>query len=175
MDFDNISYVALPQKRNMSSTEYSGLPVGTPALHFEVQCSNLVSCFNSVRKQAVPNGSFRDFLSALIQMMGTLLKHAKTLPSWFFIPSSPTTEQIGLRLTIDGVWIGEWIYWPLVYTTRNYTLHITGTQTSVLSLLQSPLAVSWQRLLPREILQLPALRSSWHSRPCTTLVNWRRI
>jgi hypothetical protein len=31
------------------------------------------------------------------------------------------------------------------------------TDTSVLSLLQSPLDVSWQRLLPREILQLPAL------------------
>jgi hypothetical protein len=23
-------------------------------------------------------------------------------------------------VTIDGVWIGEWIYWPLIYTTRNY-------------------------------------------------------
>jgi hypothetical protein len=42
------------------------------------------------------------------------------------------------------------------------------TQTNVLSLLQSPLAVSWQRLLPREILQLPAVRSSSHGRPCRT-------
>jgi hypothetical protein len=24
------------------------------------------------------------------------------------------TEQ-----TVDGVWIGEWIYWPLLHTTRN--------------------------------------------------------
>jgi hypothetical protein len=23
-------------------------------------------------------------------------------------------------VTIDGVWIGEWIYWPLIHTTRNY-------------------------------------------------------
>jgi hypothetical protein len=23
-------------------------------------------------------------------------------------------------VTIDGVWIGKWIYWPLVHTTRNY-------------------------------------------------------
>jgi hypothetical protein len=46
------------------------------------------------------------------------------------------------------------------------------TQTSVVCLLQSILAVSWQRLLPREILQLPALRSSYHSRPCRTLPNW---
>jgi hypothetical protein len=30
-------------------------------------------------------------------------------------------------VTIDGVWIGEWIYWSHVYTTRNYTLQITDT------------------------------------------------
>jgi hypothetical protein len=23
-------------------------------------------------------------------------------------------------VTIDRVWIGEWIYWPLIHTTRNY-------------------------------------------------------
>jgi hypothetical protein len=32
-------------------------------------------------------------------------------------------------------------------------------------------AVPWQRLLTVEILQLHALRSSCHSRPCRTLVN----
>jgi hypothetical protein len=25
-----------------------------------------------------------------------------------------------LGVTTDGVWIGEWIYWPLMHTTRNY-------------------------------------------------------
>jgi hypothetical protein len=60
-------------------------------------------------------------------------------------------------VTIDVVWIGEWIYLPLVYTTLNSTLHTTDTQTSILSLLQIPLSVSWQRFLPRETLQLPAL------------------
>jgi hypothetical protein len=45
------------------------------------------------------------------------------------------------------------------------------TQKSVLSILQSPLAVSWQRLLPREILQLPCFRSPCHGRLCRTLVN----
>jgi hypothetical protein len=25
-----------------------------------------------------------------------------------------------LYVTIDGIWIGEWIYWPLIHTTRNY-------------------------------------------------------
>jgi hypothetical protein len=46
----------------------------------------------------------------------------------------------------------DWIldYRPFVHTTRNYTVQITDTQTSVLSLLQLLLAVSWQRLLQRE-------------------------
>jgi hypothetical protein len=58
--------------------------------------------------------------------------------------------------------LGTTLYWPHWHT-----------QTNVFSLLQSPLTVSWQRLLPREILQLPALRSSWHSRPCRALFNWQ--
>jgi hypothetical protein len=32
-----------------------------------------------------------------------------------------------LGVIIDGVWIGEWIYWPLVYTAQNYILQITDT------------------------------------------------
>jgi hypothetical protein len=74
---------------------------------------------------------------------------------------------------MDAVWIGEWICWPLVYIAQYYILQITDTETSVLSLLHSPLTVSWPRLLPREIFQLPVLRSSCHSRPCRTLVNWQ--
>jgi hypothetical protein len=35
-------------------------------------------------------------------------------------------EELGV-VTVDGVLIGEWIYWPLVYTTWNYTLQITDT------------------------------------------------
>jgi hypothetical protein len=23
-------------------------------------------------------------------------------------------------VTIDGVWTGEWVYWPLIHTTQNY-------------------------------------------------------
>jgi hypothetical protein len=52
-----------------------------------------------------------------------------------------------------------------------FTVH-WYTQTSVFSLLQSPLAVSWQRFLQRQILQLSALRPSCHSHPCRTLVGW---
>jgi hypothetical protein len=62
-----------------------------------------------------------------------------------------------------------------LYTPLRTTLHssLTHTETSGLSLLRSPLAVSWQRLLSREILQLPTLRSSYHSHLCRTLVNWQ--
>jgi hypothetical protein len=68
-------------------------------------------------------------------------------------------------------------WWMDLLTTciHHSELHFTVhwyTQTSVLSLLLSPLVVSWQRLLPREIIQFPALSSSCHSRSCRTLVNW---
>jgi hypothetical protein len=50
-------------------------------------------------------------------------------------------------VTVDGVWVDDSIYWllihPLLVTTRYRLL----TQTSVLSILQSPLTVSWQRIL----------------------------
>jgi hypothetical protein len=45
-------------------------------------------------------------------------------------------HQMGTYLgcvTIDGVWIGDWLYWPLVYTTRNYTLQITDAHRLVSS------------------------------------------
>jgi hypothetical protein len=69
-------------------------------------------------------------------------------------------------------------WWMDLLTTCIYNseLRFTDhwhTQISVLSLLQSPLAVSRQRLLPVTIIQLPALWSSCHSRPCRTLVNWQ--
>jgi hypothetical protein len=56
-------------------------------------------------------------------------------------------------MTIDGV-LDYWIYWPFAgRTTNNYntvaifTLYSSLLQTIVLSLLNSPLAVSWQRIL----------------------------
>jgi hypothetical protein len=37
---------------------------------------------------------------------------------------NPTTSDTSLSssmcVTIDGVWIGEWIYWPLLHMTQNY-------------------------------------------------------
>jgi hypothetical protein len=69
-----------------------------------------------------------------------------------------------------------WIMDLLITCIHRSELHFTDnwhTQTCVLSLLESPLAVSCQRLLLREILQLPELRSSCHSLPCSTLVNWQ--
>jgi hypothetical protein len=58
-------------------------------------------------------------------------------------------------VTIDRLWFGHSIYWPLVYTTRNYTLQIIDSQTSVLSLLQFAIAVSRQRLLRGRFLSFP--------------------
>jgi hypothetical protein len=57
----------------------------------------------------------------------------------------------------------EWLLDILTTSIHLSELHFTDhwhIQTTVLSLLQSPLAVSWQRLLSRGILQLPAFRSS---------------
>jgi hypothetical protein len=68
-------------------------------------------------------------------------------------------HDLRVYVTIDGVWIGYWIYWPLIYKPSElHFLDHWNAQISVPSLLQSPLAVSWQRLLLRQILQVPALR-----------------
>jgi hypothetical protein len=84
------------------------------------------------------------------------------------------------RVTID--WMNgftDHLYTPFgttLYRSLTHTHTHTHTQTSVPSLLYSPQAVSQQRLLPRDILQFPALRSSCHSRPCRTVsqltTNW---
>jgi hypothetical protein len=73
-------------------------------------------------------------------------------------------------VTKDGEWIGASDL--LTTCIHHLELHFTDrrhTQTSIHSTLQSPLAVSWQRLLPKEVLQLPALRSSCHSNLFRTL------
>jgi hypothetical protein len=63
----------------------------------------------------------------------------------------------------------------LLWTTSNYSaisdLHTTEPAKPFPSLLSSLTAVSCQRILTMEILQLPALGSSCHSLPCKTLVN----
>jgi hypothetical protein len=60
---------------------------------------------------------------------------------------------------IGSIWIRYWIYLPLVHTTRNYTLQITNTHRLVSTI---PLALSWQRLLPRKVLQfLCSRRARW--------------
>jgi hypothetical protein len=78
---------------------------------------------------------------------------------------------------IDGVWSGYWIYW------HNSELQVT-TALSLSSTLYKPpqhpislfqpvvsSAVPWERLLTVDIFQLPALRSSCHSRLYRTLDN----
>jgi hypothetical protein len=73
------------------------------------------------------------------------------------------------RVTIDGVWIGNWIYCILTTCNYNYvynTTLITVTHTSLLSMLQPPLVVAQ--------LQSPNKGYFWH--PCslrTALTNRR--
>jgi hypothetical protein len=57
-------------------------------------------------------------------------------------------------VTRHGFWVECWIYWMLI--TRDYTVQICLTHTSLLSLLQTSLSVSWLRL-PNQTL--------WDSRP----------
>jgi hypothetical protein len=102
---------------------------------------------------------------------------AKTWILRFIILWSLDKMKVSINLKILswfwGVWLqkgyglDEGIYWHLANTTWNYTDQ-WHTQTDVLSLLQSPLAISWKL---REILQLPMLRSSCHTCLCRTPVN----
>jgi hypothetical protein len=73
-------------------------------------------------------------------------------------------------VNIDGVWFGWIRFNDHLYIPVGTTLYrsLTYTETELLSLLQFPLAVSLQLFLPREIFQLPALRSSCHSRQWRT-------
>jgi hypothetical protein len=86
-------------------------------------------------------------------------------------------------VTIEGVWINEWIYWPLIHTTLNYVQAITALSLiyTRYKSLQHPLSLfqpsaftslSWQRLLRVEILQLHALRFCLHNLPWRSLLNW---
>jgi hypothetical protein len=75
-------------------------------------------------------------------------------------------------VSIDGGWIGEWIFWPLIYTTWNYkhlhTLQITAAHAKPFPACSVFTAVPWQRLVTVEILQLHALRSYLHNLPYRT-------
>jgi hypothetical protein len=69
-------------------------------------------------------------------------------------PSSPAVTILScVWVPIEGVRIGYSIYWPLIHSRLVTTLYrsLTDTQPSVLNLLQSPLAVSWQRILKQEL------------------------
>jgi hypothetical protein len=95
-----------------------------------------------------------------------------------FPSHGPTPPRLGISATYcDAI---EWPQAGFGLVTRsvdhlyNSLLHFTNpfsTRISVLSLLQSPPAVSWLRLLTIEVLQLPpSLR--WPSSPA---VSWLRL
>jgi hypothetical protein len=58
---------------------------------------------------------------------------------------------IHVCVTVDGVWIGDSIYWLFKHSWLVTTPYRSLTQTRVLSLLQSPISVSWQRILTQEL------------------------
>jgi hypothetical protein len=69
----------------------------------------------------------------------------------------------GARLWM-GYGLDNWIYWPLVHTTQNYSqLYSTTANLQTLQFTIAPAkpfaTVPWQLLLTVEILQLPMLRS----------------
>jgi hypothetical protein len=94
-----------------------------------------------------------------------------------------------MRFILSRIWVCgyrrgmDWILHLLTHYAHHAELQVITAPPliSILhSSLQNPLrffqsavstAVSWQRLLTVEILQLPALWSSCHSRPCRILVN----
>jgi hypothetical protein len=73
-------------------------------------------------------------------------------------------------VTIDGVWIGEWIYWPLIHAPRDckklqhHSLSPQHPLSPFQPVVSSP-DVPWQRLLTVKILQLHELRFDLHSLP----------
>jgi hypothetical protein len=67
-------------------------------------------------------------------------------------------------VAIDGVWIGEWISWPLIHTlgtTSNYsaTANLHNSQITTAPAKSFP-AVPWKRILTVEILQIPIFTAS---------------
>jgi hypothetical protein len=69
------------------------------------------------------------------------------------LPSNGYTRHSIVRftsVTTDGIWIEHWIYWPLVYTIRNYTLQITDTHTDYCP---QPITISTSRFLATDLTQ----------------------
>jgi hypothetical protein len=110
------------------------------------------------------------------------------MTSWSFIEiyrrfggtaSHPIRNYILPRfwMTIDEVWIGEWIYWPLIhsYTRLVSTSNYSATANLYNSQITSPaksfptsrvfISRSWQRLLTVKFPQLHALKFALHRLP----------
>jgi hypothetical protein len=67
-------------------------------------------------------------------------------------------------MTTDVIWIDEWIYWQLTHHSELQVI----TALSLISKIHNSPAVSLQRLLTVEVLQLLALWSYLHGLPCRT-------
>jgi hypothetical protein len=116
----------------------------------------------------------------MLVILSVILKVDRLCPIVDFITFSFRVWLLILSSVLVG--LGYWIYWPLTYTTRNcrqlrryhwsphFTVHYS-TWWTLSSLLSLQPAIPRQQLLTVEILQIPAHRSSCHSRPCRTIVN----
>jgi hypothetical protein len=124
-------------------------------LHLSYSCTCYTAC---------PSRYLRSYVTRHIFCIGGSLKCLTEI-----IVLSRVTGVCDYRRGMN--WLLDFI--DHFYTPLGTTLSRSLTQSRDLSLLQSPRAVSWQRLLPREIIQLPALRTSCHSRTGRTLVNWQ--
>jgi hypothetical protein len=100
------------------------------------------------------------------------------IPSNIPLPAHSEFILSRVWVTVDGAWIGEWIYWPLTHASEVQVLTAPPLISTVHKLSQHPLSpfpacfVFTRRSLTAasdmEILQLHALRSSLHSLPCRT-------
>jgi hypothetical protein len=83
---------------------------------FESGPEHLLSWIRSSSFSLVPPGNFRDSTSVKPRPLHSIsfpIHHLSVILSWFG------------RMTIDGVWNGYWIYWPLyipLVLTRNYSV-----------------------------------------------------
>jgi hypothetical protein len=69
-----------------------------------------------------------------------------------------------LRVAIDGVWISEWIYWPIIQTTLNYKhFRVLPLISTLYSSLEHDKSSQFSVVLPWQRIITVSLQSSLHS------------
>jgi hypothetical protein len=89
----------------------------------------LFSVYYRASYHSVPLLPFRTRFCPLLHFQIILSnKNGWKILEYYFVCNSTTLDYVLARVlvTIDEVWIGEWIYRPLVHTTRNYKHNATA-------------------------------------------------